>query len=73
MLSYKQIPQFQHKIKLHFLNMEHQALVTLVMVRVTVIAPDGYVVQNNLNGISQHEIGGKKIRMGNLHNLNNIL
>jgi len=53
--------------------MEHQTLVTLVVVRVTMIAPHGYVVQNNLNGIIQHEIGGKKIGMGNLHNLNNIL
>jgi hypothetical protein len=41
--------------------MEHQALVTLVVVRVTMITPHGYVVQNNLNDISQHEVDGKKL------------
>jgi len=64
---------FNTKLNYIFNNMEHQTLVTLVVVRVTMIAPHGYVVQNNLNGIIQHEIGGKKIGMGNLHNLNNIL
>jgi hypothetical protein len=39
MLSYKKILQFQDEINYIFNNMEHQALVTFVVVCVTMIAP----------------------------------